>query len=453
MRKKKWLLLVLSLAIVIGYIKLFYKNINYEVIPITADYVALIDVKRVANTVIWELITHPNKWKMSNPFSSKDSTTIAWDDMVELPDFIQIFHNKDQPIQVWNTVLTIKDEADFKAGLQFFKFIELTKNCFTNTSLGISLWQHDKQLLISNIPQPLALQYLKQTATTLFTETKFIAEASIKKLVLQKSHVAVLINAPSLLQEEGIVRLNMNGESVDIAGDFSPKAEYMPKQEVFNAATNSICVFGFCQPPAALLNAINDSTKAKFSTALNFSIDSFLLPQNKQYLIDVKAFLPRIDSAISYTYDDDFNAIEKVVVNTVVEPSFCFTTNGKASAMFNYLRNNQKIEPVKDGFIYTSMPFVKTYCKVSDSSSLQLQAFNYVATTSAKQIQAICFFELYPSLIPPTIKKYLPSNFLTYINNIEKVNLVLNKSPKGIFMQGSINKKDKTLPYFHESVL
>src|SRR5437868_1319253 len=115
MSKKKWVLLVILAVLAFGYIKLFYKTYTVQAVAKSADCILVLDVKRITNTIIWQFITTPGQWKASSG-SSKSKPGVNWKDMVELPDYVMPFHVKDQPVNTWYLVLTVKDENNFNTG-------------------------------------------------------------------------------------------------------------------------------------------------------------------------------------------------------------------------------------------------------------------------------------------------------------------------------------------------
>lgn len=74
-------------------------------------------------------------------------------------------------------------------------------------------------------------------------------------------------------------------------------------------------------------------------------MDSVFKQSNKYYNLDLSAIVQRTDSAITYTYDDEFNKVEKVVVNNIQEPAFNFMITGDSvSTIYTHLQRNNKLE-------------------------------------------------------------------------------------------------------------
>jgi hypothetical protein len=448
MNKKKWALLIISCLVLIACFKLYYKRLQSNVVAASADYIAVVDVKKIINTIIWQTITTPSRWKAGNVFSKDDSTAIDWKDMVEIPDYIQIFHSKNQPMNIWYTVLTIKDATDFTTGLKVYDFIKISETEFESKVLGLHVTVIDNNILLSNAVEDNGL-YNTAIKNELFTQKKYAAAQFINDIIATKSHIALGIMANSFLQNTGICTANFTNEQIEIKGNFLPKAKYTFTNQIFNYCDTSLCTVGFTQNAIHTLTNINDSTKISISNALNINTDSFFLQSNKQYLANITGFLPRIDSAITYAYDADFNTTEKVVVNTITEPAYQFTAWGNgANNILTYLQKSKKVEPTSVGNLVTVIPFVKSYCSVLNNAQLQITANNYTTTIANKKIGAIVFVQVLVNKIPASLMKYLPTDIITLLANIKDVQIKVYKNTSPIIVECILYKKNKALPYF-----
>ncbi|HNL64060.1 MAG TPA: hypothetical protein PKL81_03135, partial [Ferruginibacter sp.] len=139
MSRKKWALLLLLVLLGFGYVKLFYKTWNKTRVPASADAVLVLDVKRVTNTLIWQFLSTPSKWKTGNLFSKRSKDT-SWRDMFKLPDYVFAFHAKNQSLNNWYTVLSMDSRKGFEAGLAKFAFRRINDREYTNKEAGLYLY-------------------------------------------------------------------------------------------------------------------------------------------------------------------------------------------------------------------------------------------------------------------------------------------------------------------------
>lgn len=445
MSRKKWALLVLAAILIFGYIKLFYKTYSEDVVAKTADCIIVLDVKRITNTLIWQYITTPSQWKGGKLFSKK-SDQVSWKDMFLLPDYIFAFHTVNQPTNAWYTLLTIKDKTDFEKGLVQFRFEKINDHEYINKPYGARFFISGDKVLVSNAAVS-DTTYMEAVANELFTKKAYLPKDILSKAIQAKSHLAVYIGANGFLQKEAVIAANFNKTKIEINGMISPGKQYGFTENNFKYSSGSLCTSGFTQPTPDLYALLNRGYKEKISTALSINIDSLLQQSNKSYSLDLAAIKQRADSAISYTYDDEFNKVEKVVVNNIQEPAFNFTITGDSvPAIYNYLQRNNKLEKTAPGDLFTPMPLVRSYCRIKNEKQLAITAFNYAAGNADQSVTAIFFVNLILTKIPADLQKYLPDHIVKVISNIAAVKLSATKNNEQVLLSAVFEKKKNDLP-------
>ncbi|HEX2682877.1 MAG TPA: hypothetical protein VHL77_03030, partial [Ferruginibacter sp.] len=311
MNRKRWALLILAVILILSYIKLFYKTYSEENVARSADCIAILDVKRITNTLIWQYLTTPSQWKAGKLFPKK-SDQVDWKDMFELPDFIFVFHSKGQPVNNWYCLLTIKDRKTFEKGLAQLRFEKINGEEYLNKAYGLRLMIHDKKVLAGtgSISGP---AYFSAVANELFNQKNFVQRSTLASAIQANSHLAVYIAPNDLLADEAVITANFNKKKIEITSLIKPRRQYTFTENNFKYAAGSLCTTGFTQPSPGLYGLLGDRAKQKISTALNFNIDSILLQGNKYYSLNIPAIKQRADSAVSYSFDDEFNKVEKIV--------------------------------------------------------------------------------------------------------------------------------------------
>lgn len=444
MTKKNWVLLLLFILLLVGYIKLFYKTYSETTVAKTADYIIALDTKRITNTFIWNIITTPSQWKFSSS-SDDDKDKVSLEDMVRLPDYVFVFHSTNHPLNAWYTVLEIKDKDDFAKGLQQFHF-EKKDGLSASKELGIEFIQSGDQLLVGNIAVE-DKNFIRQIADELFTQKKYAAKDLLKKNIDAASHLSVQITKNNFLQEEWLISANFDKAKIVASTGFTPKFNTNFAVNNFMYSDSSLCTLAFTQPYPAIHPLLPDSAWADISKVLNFNIDSLLLPTNTRYQLDIQGIYPRVDSAISYAYDDNFKPVEKVVMNTVEEPAFDFTVQGvDVSPVYNYWKSNSKLEQTAAGELFTPIPFVKSYCSIKNETQLAVTSNNYKAAPAKHSVQCILFFKLMLTKIPPSLMKYLPDEAVALTKNMESLELTVNNEKGQIIIHCIFNKKKNDLP-------
>ena len=445
MNKKKWALLLLAAILVFGYVKLFYKTYSKKLVAQTADCIVVLDVKRITNTLIWQYISTPSQWKAGKLFSKK-TDEVNWKDMFELPDYIMAFHVNDQPANAWYMVLNIKDKTDFEKGLQQFKFEKINDHEHVSKAYAVRFFIDGAKVLLANAAVGDS-SYVAAVADELFNKKAYISSASLSKAIKAKSHLAVYISTNRFLQNDAVISANFNKREIKLSGNFAPAKQYQFSETSFNYSPESLCASGFTQPPANAYGLLNKSYKEKISTALNIDLDSVIQPTNKYYSLNLAAIRQRVDSAIGYTYDDEFNKIEKVVVNNIQEPAFNFMIAGEnVSGIYSYLLRNEKLEKTAAGDLFTPMPLVKSYCSLKNENVLNIAAANFSAVTEDTSIKAIFFLNLVLSKIPANLQKYLPGDITKALSNIATVKISAVKNNDQVILSAVFEKMKNDLP-------
>jgi len=445
MSKKKWALLVLAGLLIFGYIKLFYKTYSETKVAESADCIVVIDVKRVINSLLWNYITTPSQWKVGKLFSKK-SDEVSLRDMFVLPDYIFAFHANNQPANIWYSLLTIKDKADFEKGLHQFKFEKINDLEQISHAYGIRFYIQDNRVLVTTATDA-DTAYLTAVANELFVEKNYAPKASISKAIAAKSHLAVFLSQNSFLQTDAVIAANFDKTKISVSGNIIPAKQYYFSENNFRYSSASLCASGFTQPSPAVFALLNETGKAKISTALNINVDSLFKQSNKNYSIDLAAIVQRTDSAITYSYDDEFNKVEKVVVNKIDEPAFNFMITGDSvSAIFKHLQQTKKLEQTTAGNLFTPMPLVKSYCNIKNENQLVITASNYTSSTEDRSVNAILFLNLTLSKIPANLQKYLPDAIMQAISNLATIKLSATKNKEQIALSAVFEKMNNDLP-------
>lgn len=443
MNRKRWTLLVLCILLLVGYFKFFYKTWSNDAVTKNADCIIALDVKRITNTLIWNFITTPSQWKKISFFSS--STQTSWEDMVKLPDYVFVFHNAGEPVAAWYTVLEIKDEADFEKGLEQFHFVKSENNRYTSAENGIEFIRNGNRVVVGNASVS-NKDYIQQAAANIFTR-QYIQKEKLKTTIDARSHASLYTMPNGIFKNALLARINFDKEQLNIRAGLPVPMDVHLVTNTFAYSDTSLCTLAFTQPEPGLESLIEDSARASVSKALNFNIDSFFRPGNLNYTLDVEGIHARIDSAVSYEYDDNFNPVEKVVMNRVEEPAFNFTANGvQIENAYSYLLNNNKLEQTAQGALFTPIPFVKSYCKVEPKKSLDITANNYKTAKADKKIECILFFKLLLSKLPASLRKYLPGSMMKYLKNIETMKAEVTNEKGAVLLNIDFNKKKNDLP-------
>jgi hypothetical protein len=445
MNIKRWALLVLCIVLIVGYIKLFYKTYNVNTVVKNADCIVAIDVKRITNTLLWNIITTPSQWKTGNIFSRSKKKEISWKDMIEIPDYIFAFHVADQPVNTWYVVLKIKDGEEFNTGLQNYHFQKLDSNEYVSNDMGIRFFKSGNQVLVTSQPTE-NNNYLTTVADALFSKKSFVEKKLLDKAIAAKSHLAVYIAANIFLAEDGIIKANFDNQKIEWQGEIKPRQQYQFSTYNFPVSSGALLNAGFTQPGNAVYHLLDSAAANKISKVLNVNTDSVFRQDNHWYGLDITAIQSRTDSAITYVYDDDFNKVEKIVVNNIIEPAYSFSIGGDSvKAIYQYFLHHNKLEQTDAGQLFTPVPFVKSYCTIVNEKLLAINAAGYSGKTDLNR-NCIFFVNMAFDKMPAGLLNYFPAELVKVISNVESFKLIANKKMDQVTINCIIQKKKNNLP-------
>jgi hypothetical protein len=431
MTRKKWALLIVLIGLgICAYVKLFYKTFSEKVVAKSADNIVAIDVKRITNTAIWSVLTHTSKWKMPS-FSSEKTDKIDWKDIVEIPDYVFAFHAKAQPANAWYTMLEIKNENDFEKAATQYQFVKDTTGAYINKEFGIQFVKKESKILVTTAA--VSLDDINKIAKEIFVDKAYCTKEHIETVINKNSHIAFKVAKNNFLAEDAYGTITIKDDEINIDGNFIPQKQFAFTNAQFSCSDSSLCSIGFAQPNTAVYALLSDSAKASISKAINIDFENLIQPSNKYYNLDIAGFKNRTDSAITYTYDDDFNKIEKVVVNNVEEPAYKISVFGDSvSKIYNNWFLNKKIERTNKGDLFTPLPFAKSYCNNSKPNELTIATENYLASSKSKNIESVFYFNLLVKNIPASLLKYLPTNMSDGLGKIKNLEAVFKSEEKNI---------------------
>ena len=450
MGKWKWLLITTGVLLLMGWYFLFYKTFSKKNIPANADMVLAIDVKKNVRTLLYYYITNPSQWSLKSIFKIRQDSLPQWKDAVNIPDYIFIFHVEGQPLSALYCRLTLKNEEAFKKLATVFNFTATIKDngqtAYYSNQLQIAIVKKDDQLLVGSVAAKDAL-LIDAVAHRLFDKNDFMADSLLANILAPANHFTVWFNKNDFVKDAFILNGNFTNGQLHATGLLQPSKQLVLNQASFNIPDSSLLSIGFTQPVPEVYHLLPAKFTTNISTAVNFTIDSLFIPQNKKYLLDVTGIISKTYSAVSYSYDDDFNKIQKVVVNKVQEPVFACTVFGEAPAqIFNYWVANKNIEPVNGGYLFTPIPFAKTYATVL-KDTLVLSTADYNKANHHHSVTCIAALTICPGKLPLNAGNFLPDIYLPFIKDISSVNVTASNEKESVKIDMEVMAGDNTKPF------
>ncbi|HQD08832.1 MAG TPA: hypothetical protein PLQ65_04150 [Flavihumibacter sp.] len=421
-RRSKIFLLILAAACTAAGFFLFYTSFDERKVPADVDQVLVVDIHRIRNELIWEYLQTPSRWKIS--WSGSRRKEISFADLVKLPDYAFVFHRKDQPLEAWYLLLDAKKPDSTIRQLTALGFEAINNGpVYHAEKWGIDCLLAGDLLLLGN-GHLKNKDLLQQTAALLFNEKKHIARKDLEKYFDASTHLQWTSAATAwYVSATGTARFNKT--DVDAVFTIDTRDSITTDSNPFSVPANALASVSWSQPGAEFVHYLDSGRKASVSRWLNFNIDSLLMAPINHYRFDLQPFQSRIDTAITYEYDDAFNQVEKKTRNQVTEPAFLWLLSGSGvNDVYRYWQANGNID---SSLGFSPSPLVRSQAVLKRGEQISIQSVNFQSSAVAPAGDGLLVGAIRPGLLPDTLYTYLPGGLVTALRECSLIDVKLEK--------------------------
>lgn len=323
--KKKLIVIVVLIAAIFVYFKLYYRDKELKFIPRNADLIILMDAKKATRQYISSFLSHPSEWINDK---NKDRNTVSLlESGLKIPDFLQVFHIENTGFSDWYSILELKNKQKFLAYLQQEKFVDKGNGLFHKGHIFIKIERENCILGTSDS----AFENINRLFLAFSQRTNFMSDTFIDGSL---GSLSVISNG------------KIRNFSIDIhADDIEIKTP---------ANTNDFI---------SLISKVQQKTPF-FRTELNHgNIRNFTSFFDKAFpdaaridYLKATAELEQVnDTIITYGYDDDFNEIEKKTVQKIIQPNYSISLQSSDPEKTEQYFENKKWINAQHQFI--AIPF------------------------------------------------------------------------------------------------
>lgn len=364
--KKKYIALIITILLSIGvYFLFFHKDKNLRYVPENADVVVLVDVKKATRQYISSFLKNPSKWFEDD--EKNDKKISISDSGLKIPDFLQIFHLKNTKISEWYIIFEINDKAKFSAFLKERKFISAGKDLFNNNQLFIKIEDGKcivgtSDLNFKNIGKPFSQKFRNEVLNSDSFMNEGLGSISfISELRTQNFSIHLKDDEIEIKNEKN----SANFES--LISDLSKETQFL------NVELNSE-------------NIKKISSIFKENSTDSASVNHLKMSAN---LAEVN------DTIVSYCYDDQFNEIEKVSYQKIVQPNYeILLQTLNPDKTWNYFQQKNWINAQNQ---FTAIPFQPNLISKS-KSQLSIKSTQKAVKLSETKKQNYIFIKNNPLL-------------------------------------------------------
>jgi hypothetical protein len=361
------ILLIIIGSVVFLYWYGYHKTFDEKCIPQNTDGIAVLDVKNIRDFFVFSWLKDPfeNQWITTNKGLTKhfDFSTFG----IKTPDYIAFFHIPNQPVSQWFVSLKIENGTAFEKILTKVHFRKTTlqngMSSYYSLSLNLCMVRYSNQILVSNIPET-QKKIAVSVAEELFLKKHFLDKTKIEKTIDTDNAVSFWIKKNSVLEEDGILHLKLKDHEILLDGQLKFHPKYR-KESQFSQNPNALLSFGFNFEMIRNQKYITDNS-AKINKLFGFDLDSILAYNPTKTELILNEIVEKKDSAISYDYDDDFNPVKKVIIQTRREPSFHFSMQtSNSNKIYKYLKTQNAIDNHQ---VFVNLPLATTKTSIQNNA-------------------------------------------------------------------------------------
>ncbi len=377
-KKLGYLFITICIALLVLYLFRYKQGLIIEgKVPSTATEVVQIDLRQIEHHLLFDAIKNPLKYIS---FKSKKKGTVSLRKAIVIPQNLLLFTNPSILKDAWfSSFVNIKDNDKLKSYLLQEGFEE-------SRDEKLVLFRKDK-LVVGVTNNKLVIAYKKhqdqsviKAILAVFEEVSFYKKNTdlLKSISDSKSDISYASVQADFLEAD------FKNGLVEIKGKIY--SELFKSDTYAEQSKNSI---GFI---AAKINKehiifksfLSKRNKTKFDGFTKLSLDSIVSKWNGSIAFNLKAVDQKIDTIITYEYDDDFNKIEKKSVQELNIPDVTITL-GSQVGLYTYFHDNKAVKIIANDTLFTSIPLYKMYVSEQNNGLDIFTQKQFSATSTNKE--------------------------------------------------------------------
>jgi len=335
MKRAIILLTVIFFVAVVGYFFWSLKDKDLKVVPRNTDVLVLVDSKKLSEQYILTLIKNPSKWFEISKGSSKKSG-------IEVPDYIQIFHLKDTSFSEWYSIFEISNKDDLLKFLNSKGFKLIKNNLYRKDQYSVKIEASKCIIGFSNS------NFDKTTTEIINSKFKNLyADELINNSIASVSYLA-----KSKIHKFAVY---LNDDNIEI--------KTKTVDDYFSAMISDL------DEQTSFLKLNLDSTNVKIASEIFNKKQSDSIKINS---LSAVAELEMVnDKIISYSYDDNFNEVEKVSYQKILQPIYSVSLQSwESENLWLYFQQKNWINAQSQ---FTPIPFQPNVIK-KNGSEISIQS-------------------------------------------------------------------------------
>lgn len=317
------------------YFLLYHKDKNLNFIPENADAMILIDKKKLTRQYLSAFIAHPSQWFIESSESEKKRS--VFNAGLKIPDFLQIFHLKNSKLTEWYAVFDIENPPKLLVFLKEHKFKNLGQNLYIKDMLYIKIADQKCYAGISGHD----FEKIGRPLNGIFEGKKLNADHFMEEGTGSLSFISgTRTRNFSIKLKDREIEIK-NASNIENYASFISQ---LSKEDLF----------------------INAELNKENIKVFNKVLPDFFKDLSEVNHLKMNAKLKQVkDTIISYGYDDDFNEIEEISYQEIVQPDYMIQLETQdPTKIWKHFRSENLINDKNE---FTGIPFQPNRVYQSDN--------------------------------------------------------------------------------------
>ena len=439
MPKRRWiLLLIIALLLLVVFVKFFDKTLDESAVPADADVIVAVDVKHLIRSVVWNTLTNPSQWTFSR--SGKKGKELR--DLIDLPDYIFCTHIAGTAYSQWFCVLPVKDPATFSSDMRAAGFTIRSRDnnfeIYQPGKMNVSVIRYHDRILVATGSDTTTIS---RVAKQLFLSGRHASKTDLQFAENSNDHIAVSSH-PGGASERIAMALNFTTSGIKIHADLGKDSVAYAEHD-FRFSASDIACMSVSHFPGIQSWYRDDSVHARVNKLLDFEVDSLFKGTNRSYSLNFHSLTSRIDTAVSYSYDENFQAIESKQLTNVLEPSFDLRVIGNdIASIYNYWQQEGLLQIDKERSVFTPIPFVSTTASVK-GDTLRLYSEKEAFYDRSVTKRSLGFIHVDFRLLPSDLLRAMPVTATSFISKASTLRMEVRKDAGRLLLDAELEKRDK----------
>lgn len=317
------------------YFLLYHKDKNLNFIPENADAMILIDKKKLTRQYLSAFIAHPSQWFIESSESEKKRS--VFNAGLKIPDFLQIFHLKNSKLTEWYAVFDIENPQKLLAFLKEHKFKNLGQNLYIKDMLYIKI--ADQKCYVGIFGHD--FEKIGRPLNGIFGGKKLNADHFMEEGTGSLSFISGTRTCNFSIELKDREIEIKNASNIENYASFISQ---LSKEDLF----------------------INAELNKENIKVFNKVLPDFFKDLSEVNHLKMNAKLKQVkDTIISYGYDDDFNEIEEISYQEIVQPDYMIQLETQDPAKtWKHFRSENLINDKNE---FTGIPFQPNRVYQSDN--------------------------------------------------------------------------------------